>query len=115
MPGTRLEGVWGYPYPLSLWDVRCGNLGGEDRYPMRDPRLDRLADVIVSYSTAVKPGDVVRLTGEPVAGPLMEAIYERLIRAGAHVAVRMTPGSFQEIFFRNAGDEQLEWVSPLTL
>ena len=69
----------------------------------------------MTYSTGVRPGDLVRLTGEPVAAPLMEAIYERLITAGAHVLVRMAPDSFQEIFYRHAGEEQLKYVSPLTL
>src|SRR5688572_28150718 len=82
---------------------------------MRDPRLDKLADVIVSYSAAVKAGDLVRITGEPIATPLVEAIYERLIKAGANVLVRMTPDSFAELFYKHASDEQLKYVSPLTL
>ena len=82
---------------------------------MRDARLDRLAEVIVGYSTAVKPGELVRLTGEPVAAPLLEAIYERLIKAGAHVLVRVTPDSFNEIFYKHAADEQLKYISPLAL
>jgi aminopeptidase len=82
---------------------------------MRDPRLDKLADVIVNYSTAVKPGNVVRLTGDPVAAPLVEAIYEKLIQAGAHVLVRLVPDSLQEIFYRFASDEQLRHVQPLNL
>ena len=82
---------------------------------LRDARLDKLADVIVGYSTAVRPGQLVRLTGEPIAAPLLEALYERLIRAGAHVVTRMAPDSFQEIFYKHAGDAQLQYVSPLAL
>jgi aminopeptidase len=80
---------------------------------MRDPRLDKLAAVIVDYSCGVKPGQIVRLTGEPIATPLLEALYEKLIKAGAHVIVRMAPDTFQTIFFKNASDEQLRHVSPL--
>ena len=80
---------------------------------MRDPYLDKLADVIVHYSTGVKAGQLVRLTGEPVALPLMEAIYEKCIQAGAHVAFKCIPDSIQEIFFEHATKAQLEYVSPL--
>lgn len=79
---------------------------------MRDPRLDKLAAVLVHYSTGVKAGQVVRLTGEPIAAPLMEALYEELIKSGANVVTRMSPDSFQEIFFRHAGEEQLKYVWP---
>ncbi len=82
---------------------------------MRDPRIDKLADVVVHYCTGVKPGQVVRLTGEPIATPLLEALYEKVVQAGGHPLVRMAPDSFQEIFFRNASDEQLKYVSPLAV
>ena len=32
---------------------------------MIDPRLDHLAQILVSYSTRVKPGDLVGITGFP--------------------------------------------------
>ena len=82
---------------------------------MRDPRLDKLAEVLIHYSTQVKPGQVVRLTADPVAMPLIEAIYEHLVKAGAHVALRIAPASFQPIFFAHASDDQLTHVSPLAM
>ena len=33
---------------------------------MPDPRLEKLADVLVNYSTAVQPGELVRITGAPI-------------------------------------------------
>lgn len=82
---------------------------------MRDPRLDRLAAVIVDYSCAVRPGQIVRLTGEPVALPLLTALYEKLIRTGAHPVLRLQPDEFQEIFLRHATEDQLRFVSPLAV
>ncbi|MCZ7649526.1 MAG: aminopeptidase [Planctomycetota bacterium] len=82
---------------------------------MRDPRLDKLAAVLVEYSTAVRPGQLVRLSGSPVAEPLLEALYEKLIQAGANVRVRCTPDAFDEIFFKHASAAQLAYVSPLDL
>ena len=81
---------------------------------MRDPRLDKLAKVLAEYSIGVRPGQLVRLHGEPVAMSLLEAIYEALIQAGAHVTFQCAPDSFQEIFYEHANDEQLEHVSPIS-
>jgi aminopeptidase len=82
---------------------------------MRDPRLDRLADVIVNYSCKVKSGDVVGLSSSPIAQPLIEALYEALIKAGAHVRVNCVPDSLAEILYKHASDEQLDHTSPLAL
>ena len=82
---------------------------------MRDQRLDKLADVLVTYSTGVSKGDLVRLTGEPIAMPLLEALYERLIKAGANVIFKCTPDSFQDIFYEHADDDQLKFLSPLAV
>ncbi|MCC7145674.1 MAG: aminopeptidase [Phycisphaeraceae bacterium] len=82
---------------------------------MRDVYLQKLAKVIVHYSTAVKPGQLVRITGEPVAIPLIEALYEEVLRAGAHPLVRCAPDSLREIFFELANEEQLQYVNPLAL
>lgn len=80
---------------------------------MRDQRLDRLASVLVQYSTSVKPGQIVRITGDPISLPLLEAVYEQCLHAGAHPYLKCTPDSLQDIFFEIASDKQLQYVSPL--
>jgi aminopeptidase len=80
---------------------------------MRDPRLDKLADVLVHYSAGVKKGHLVRLTGDPIALPLLEAIYEACIKAGAHVQFNCSPDSFSEIFYEHATPAQLKYVNPI--
>ena len=82
---------------------------------MRDARLDQLAKVIVEYSAGIQAGQLVRLVGDPVALPLLEAVYERLIQQGAHVSMRCVPDSLQEIFFEHANQQQLEYVNPLDI
>jgi aminopeptidase len=67
----------------------------------------------VNYSTAIKPGQLVRLTGDPVAMPLLEALYEKLILAGAHVLPRINPGVFGELFYEHASEDQLKYVPKL--
>ncbi|MCX5659954.1 MAG: aminopeptidase [Planctomycetota bacterium] len=82
---------------------------------MRDQRLDKLARVIVEYSTKVRPGQIVRISGDVIALPLLEAIYERCLLAGAHPFVKCGAESMHEFFLEHATDEQLKFVSPLAV
>jgi aminopeptidase len=82
---------------------------------MRDRRLDCLADLLVRYCTAIQPGQTVVLKGDPIAMPLYTAIYERLVRAGAHVRFDCQPDAFREILLRHGSEEQVRYLSPLTL
>ena len=79
---------------------------------MPDPRVTKLAQVLVNYSLALRPGDLFYLRAAPLAGELSRAVYKEATLAGAHVLYSGSlPGS-QEIFYRHAGDEQLDHVSP---
>jgi aminopeptidase len=80
---------------------------------MPDPRLDQLARVITEYSVGVKPGQLVRIQGEPIATPFVEVLYEACLRAGAHPYVRLSPDALSEIFYEVASEEQLKYVSPI--
>ena len=51
---------------------------------MRDPRVQNLARILVGYSTKVKEGETVVIDGEGAAEPLLAAVYEEVLRAGAH-------------------------------
>lgn len=82
---------------------------------MRDPRLNKMADVIVNYSLEVKKGDKILLNGELPGFPLMEALYEELVKKGAHVKTNFIVPSWSEIFFRYASEEQLKHTSPFGL
>ncbi len=80
---------------------------------MRDPRLDKLACVLVRYSTNVQPGQLVRIAGDAVGLPLIEAVYEEVLRAGGHPMVRLSTQAMQDAFFELANDDQLEHMNPL--
>lgn len=82
---------------------------------MRDPRLDRLADVLVSYSTGVKKGDLVGIFAEAVALPLVEAVCERVVKAGAHAVWVPRSESLTEILLTHGSEEQLRHVSPFAM
>ncbi len=89
----------------------------ESRYKgcMRDPRLEKLADVLVNYSVGVKKGQSVRITGATVAQPLIIELYQKVLAAGGHPLVRVTPDELAEIFYKTASDEQLGYFSPIAL
>src|SRR3954464_14747317 len=82
---------------------------------MRDPRLEKLADVIVNYSVAVQAGQIVRISGPPVASPLIVELFRKSLAAGGHPFVRMAPEELGEIQLKYPSDEQLKFVSPLEL
>src|SRR5690349_1308789 len=80
---------------------------------MRDARIDKLAAVLVNYSTAVKKGDVVRIGGEAPGLPLMEALYEQTLLAGGHPFVQVTTDTIDDALFRLGTDAQIGYASPI--
>ena len=80
---------------------------------MRDPRLDRLATLLVQYSAGVKPDDLVRIRSELPGLPLVEAVYEAVLKAGGNPFVQLTTEAMSDAFFRTASAKQLAYVSPI--
>jgi aminopeptidase len=77
-----------------------------------DPRVARLAEVAVSYSTRVRPGDLVVVDAGPEAAPLVRETYRRILAAGGYPYVRATLDGALEALLRDGNDAQLQWVSP---
>lgn len=82
---------------------------------MRDQRLDKLADVIVKYSTKVKKGDLVAIGADPIALPMIEATYEAVLKAGGHPFWSMRNSTFADILFEHGTDEQLKFLNPVEM
>jgi len=80
---------------------------------MSDPRVTKLAKVLIHYSLELKPGQKLRISASPLANELTLAAYEEAIKAGAHVFVEQPLEESSEIFFKFASDEQLDFVSPV--
>src|SRR5947209_15362898 len=80
---------------------------------MADPRIEKLADVIVDYSLAIKEGDFFVINSPPIAAPLVEALYVRALSKGAHPVTNIALPNLAELYLKNASDEQLSWISPL--
>jgi aminopeptidase len=81
---------------------------------MNDPRMDKLARVLVNYSVNVKRGNVVRISGSVIGLPLIRAIYREVLQAGGHPLLRLADDQCADIFFENARPAQLSYLNPLT-
>ena len=81
---------------------------------MPDPRVSKLAKVLVDYSVEIEKGEQVAIRTSPIADELTLAVYEEVIKAGGHpFVVNEVPG-VEEIFLKFASDEQLDYVSPIS-
>jgi aminopeptidase len=81
---------------------------------MIDPRVANLARILVGYSTRVGEGDTCMIEGSTAAEPLVAAVYEEVLRAGGNPVVSLSFDGQTASFYREAGDSQLEWISPLS-
>lgn len=82
---------------------------------MSDPRLEKLAGVLVNYSTGVRPGDLVRLAGPPVGRPLLGALYRAVLEAGGHPHVVVNLDECAEMKLERGNDQQLSFEDPIDL
>jgi aminopeptidase len=80
---------------------------------MADARVEKLARVMVNYSLELKPGQKFWLRTTPLAEELNLAVYEEAVKAGAHILVDQRIPGAEEIFFKYASDDQLDYISPI--
>ncbi|MBW9149136.1 aminopeptidase [Clostridium sp. CM028] len=74
---------------------------------MADQRLNKLAKLLVNYSTKVKPGDFVFVSCDEVARPWMVEVVKEAVKAGAHVETVLTSQEVSEIKLKYSSEEQL--------
>lgn len=80
---------------------------------MVHPYIERMAKTLIHYSLEIKKGDKLMIQGGELTAPLIREAYREAVRAGAHVTVLGGIEGLTEIFFQEASDEQLEYISPL--
>ena len=77
-----------------------------------DQRIERLARVLVEYSLEIQPGQFVAFNGTPLAAPLMLALTEQVLTAGAHPVPAMQLPGVDELVLKLGSDEQVTYISP---
>src|SRR6266571_387833 len=79
-----------------------------------DSRLSRWAQVLVHYSLNVQPGNLVAIHSGIEAIPLTREVYREVLRAGGHPELLLEMEDAREIYLKEANEEQLAFVSPVT-
>jgi aminopeptidase len=82
---------------------------------MSDIRLNRLANVLVNYSTRVKAGEWVHVNANWQAIPLVKEVVAYILKVGGNPSVSLESGDLNEVFMAKAGNEQLQWMPPLDM
>lgn len=76
-----------------------------------DKRWRQLAEILVNYSTGIKAGERVMIAMKEVETlPLVWAVYEEAVKAGAHVQVQFLSDYLSHSLMRYGSEEQVEWV-----
>lgn len=78
---------------------------------MKDPRLRKMAEVLVNYSARVQPGDVVLISCAGMEGaPLVKELYALCLEKGAkYVEYDFTLPDINRYFYNCATSEQLSY------
>ncbi len=85
---------------------------------MNDPRINKMAKLLVSYSTNVEPKNLVAITALTPAAPLVEELFRETLRCGGYpyFLTRGSPPFYPglentgDIFIKTANDDQLKHV-----
>ena len=73
-----------------------------------DQRWKRLGDLMVNYSTAVQPNERVMIAmSERDTYPLVHAVYQAVIKAGAYPQVQFLSESLRHLILKYGNDGQL--------
>jgi aminopeptidase len=76
-----------------------------------DRRWKQLGEVLVHYSAGVKPGERIMIAmGELESFPLVHAVYESAIKAGAFPQVQFLSETLRRSVLKYGTSEQLQWV-----
>jgi len=77
---------------------------------MRDPRVERLAELITGYFLGLAPGQVVRIDAEELATPLATALHRSSLRRGALPYLKISPAGLDEILLTEGNEDQLAFI-----
>jgi len=80
---------------------------------MQDPRIAKLARVLVRYSLDLHEGDLLVVRTTPLAAPLVREVYREALAVGAHPYARIALEEVDEAFYKDASDAQLDYIPPM--
>ena len=77
---------------------------------MADPRIEKYAQILIDYSTQVKPGDLVAIHSSTAAEDLVQVMIALILERGAFPHVILDVADQEELFYNHATDELLDFV-----
>lgn len=77
---------------------------------MADPRVEKLARLLVNYCVSVQPGDKVVIRGNTNGLPLITETFREVVRACGNPFVIWQEETLNEILLKEGNDEQLRHV-----
>ena len=80
---------------------------------MVDPRLERLATVLVQYGLQVDPGEWVQIRGDASSLPLIRQIHKAVIRSRGNPTLIIDDSYAVRTLLREGNEEQLSWLDPI--
>ncbi len=80
---------------------------------MTDPRVAKLARVLVRYSLALKQGQLVQIRASPLAAPLVREVYREALLVGAHPLVRIALEETDQLLYKYGSDDQIRFISEI--
>src|SRR5215204_6226584 len=80
---------------------------------MSDIRLERLADILVNYSTQVQPGDWVGILGDVSALPALRVVYRKVVEAEGNPTLLMSDEAMQRTLLREGSADQINSLDPM--
>jgi len=84
------------------------------RLELRDPRIEKLAEVLLHYSIGIKEGDLLMIRGNYLTLPLIKELYKKALLAGANPYTKIGVDGIEEIFYSIASEEQLKFISKIS-
>jgi len=78
---------------------------------MADSRVEKMARILVDYSTNVQPGEKVMVEASMAAEPLVRCLYQRILERGAHPHLLISLPDQDEVMYRYAGPDQLDFTN----
>jgi aminopeptidase len=79
---------------------------------MTDPRLKKLADLLVNYSVNVQPKEWVFINSYLAAEPLVSEVQRAVLEAGGYPQVMMASDTIVENSLKYANEDQIKWIPP---
>ena len=82
---------------------------------MADPRVERLADVLLRYSTKGKKGERIIIRASPQSAPLVLALVRKTLQLGAFPLTRISLPGESYLYYKHASDAHLRDLPKISM